>query len=37
MPDIYDPDLTHYGQAQVLAKSFRIVGSNGIFSDSVRF
>ena len=35
-PDIYDPDPDRYGPGQVLAKSLRLDGSNGIVYDSVR-
>ncbi len=37
MPELYDPDPGHYGQAQVMAKTLRANGSNGIVFDSVRF
>lgn len=37
IPDIYDPDPSHYAPAQAMAKTLRNSGSNGIVYDSVRF
>jgi RES domain len=37
IPDIYDPNPSHYAHAQALASALRTAKSNGIVYDSVRY
>lgn len=36
LPDIYDPDPSHYGPSQVFGNELRTAGSNGIVYSSIR-